>query len=77
MSDSDDAWYWNAGNIIGTIASIVTFIAIYIAACGKAGWVIGIALGWIPALIGGVLCYMLVKLLWLPALLIVGALLLR
>lgn len=77
MSDSDDAWYWNAGNIIGTLAGIVTFIAIYIAACGEAGWVIGIALGWIPALIGSVLCYMLAKLLWLPALLIVGALLLR
>lgn len=77
MSDSDDAWYWNAGTIIGSLAGIVTFIAIYIAAVGSVGWVIGIALGWVPAALGSIVCYILVRLLWLPALLMIGAFLIR
>lgn len=72
----DDHWYGFVGNIGGFLGGAVAFIAIYIAAVGSVGWVIGIALGWFPAYLGAVLCFALVRYLWLPAiLLIAGALL--
>ncbi len=73
----EDRWYWAAGNALGSIGGIIAFIWIYIAAVGSVGWVIGIALGWIPAILGALLCYVLLRLLWLPAMLLIAAGLLK
>ncbi len=53
-----------AGAVIGGIAAMVTFIAIMIAAINSVGWVIGIALGWIPACLGCGIAYALFRYLW-------------
>jgi hypothetical protein len=44
-----EGWYMWTGACIGSLAALVTFVIVYIAAIGSVGWVIGIALGWIPA----------------------------
>jgi hypothetical protein len=64
------------GMVIGGIASVITFIAVYIAAVGSVGWVIGIALGWIPAGLASALAYVVFRYLWWLMLLGIGWLLL-
>lgn len=49
------------GTAIGGIAMAVTFIAVYIAAVDSVGWVIGIALGWIPAGLASALAYLVFR----------------
>lgn len=72
----EDSWYGIGGNIFGFLGGAVSFIAIYIAAVSSVGWVIGIAIGWIPAYLGAFACFLFLRYLWLPAILvIVGALL--
>ena len=66
--DAEDRWYFTAGNVIGGLGGLIAFIWICIAAVGSVGWVVGIALGWIPAALGALVCYLLLRLLWLPAL---------
>ena len=65
-SRSGDGWHSIIGIILGSLSALITFIVIMIAACDSAGWVVGIALGWIPALIGATIVCWLVWLLWLP-----------
>lgn len=73
---SDQTWYGIGGSILGFLGGAVTFMAIYVAAVGSVGWVIGIALGWFPAYLGALACFVFLRYLWLPAiLLIVGTLL--
>lgn len=60
------------GTAIGGIAMVVTFIAVYIAAVGSVGWVIGIALGWIPAGLASALAYLVFRYLWWLMLLGIG-----
>lgn len=75
---NDDTWYGIGGSILGLLGGAITFIAIYVAAVGSVGWVIGIALGWIPAYLGAVAAFIFLRYLWLPSIvLIVGALLLN
>lgn len=69
--DAEDRWYWAAGDVIGVIGAVICFISIYIAAIASVGWVLGVALGWIPAYLGAALCGVLLRFLWLPVLLIV------
>jgi hypothetical protein len=57
------AYYWT-GIVIGSLAALVTFIVVYVAAVGSVGWVIGIALGWIPAGLAAALAGTLVRWLW-------------
>jgi hypothetical protein len=60
------------GTAIGGIAMVVTFIAVYIAAVDSVGWVIGIALGWIPAGLASALAYLVFRYLWWLMLLGIG-----
>jgi hypothetical protein len=64
MSDAPEGWFAIAGMIVGWLAAVITFIAVYIAAVGSVGWVIGIALGWIPAGLAAGLAYLLFRYLW-------------
>ena len=50
--------------VIGGIAAVVTFVAVWIAAIGSVGWVFGIALGWIPAWIAAAIAYVFFRFLW-------------
>lgn len=63
--------YHATSEIIGFLAAAAAFIGVYIGAAASAGWVIGLALGWIPAVIAAGLCYSLTKALW-PVLLVGG-----
>lgn len=65
MSESgEDRWFEMIGNGIGGLGAIIAFFAIYLAAIGSVGWVIGIALGWIPAYLGGMLTFFFLRYLW-------------
>lgn len=52
------------GNVCGGLGGLIAFFAIYIAAVGSVGWVIGIAIGWIPAYLGALLTFFLLRYLW-------------
>jgi hypothetical protein len=56
--------YAGVGFVVRWIAAITTFIAVYIAAVASVGWVIGIALGWIPAGLAAAIVGWLVGALW-------------
>jgi hypothetical protein len=56
--------YVMVGFPVGWIAAAVTFVGVYVAAVNSVGWVIGIALGWIPAGIAAVIVGWLVDVLW-------------
>lgn len=56
--------YDTTSEIIGFLAAAAVFIGVYIGAAASAGWVIGLALGWIPAGIAAALSYPLTKALW-------------
>lgn len=62
------------GMLTGGIALIVTYFAVYIAAVDSVGWVIGIALGWIPSGLAAWVAYGILRFLW--PVLIVAALVL-
>lgn len=73
----NETWYGIGGSTLGFLGGAIAFITIYIAAVGSVGWVIGIALGWIPAYLGAVAAFIFLRYLWLPSIiLIVGTLLL-
>jgi hypothetical protein len=55
------------------IAGLV-FIIVYVKAVQSVGWVIGIALGWIPAALAAVIAYGAIRYLWWLLLLAVAAL---
>jgi hypothetical protein len=61
------------GMVVGALAAVITFLWVYIAAVGSVGWVIGIALGWIPAGIAAFIAFWIGRYLWwLFALLLLG-----
>jgi len=62
----EDGW----PTFIGCIAGFVVFFVAYLAAVGSAGWVIGGALGWIPAGIASMVTYFVCRYLW-PVVLVV------
>jgi hypothetical protein len=64
--------YKDTGDVLGGLSAVITFFAVYWAAVESVGWVIGIALGWIPAQLAALFCFFAVKYLWLPALLLIG-----
>jgi hypothetical protein len=63
VADESD-WTDIAGMIIGSLAALMTFLAVYIAAVGSVGWVFGIAIGWIPATLAAWLAWLLFRYLW-------------
>lgn len=44
---------------VGTLLAAITFIGVWVAAVSSAGWVVGLALGWIPAYLAAVLALLL------------------
>jgi hypothetical protein len=57
-------WFALIGIVFGGLAWLVTFVAVYIAAVASVGWVIGIALGWFPALLAAILAFVIFRYLW-------------
>lgn len=58
------------GPILGVLAGLATFALIMFLAVQREGWVIGLALGWIPASIAAVALGVAVRFLWI--ILVVG-----
>jgi hypothetical protein len=56
--------YVDVGLLAGGIAFVITFIAVYIIAIDFVAWLIGIALGWIPALLAGSIAAAVFGFLW-------------
>jgi hypothetical protein len=56
--------YYVIGFILGALAGVITFVGVYIAAVASVGWVFGIALGWIPAMLAGAIAHGLFQWLW-------------
>ena len=52
------------GGLVGGLGGIVTFLVVYLAAIDSVGWVIGIALGWIPAFLAAAVVYFVGRYLW-------------
>ena len=59
-------WYSTVGIVIGGLAGAIAYISVCIAAVRSVGWVVGIALGWIPAGLAAALAFFLGRYLWLP-----------
>ena len=52
------------GNVLAYISMPITFLGMMYAACNSAGWVVGIALGWIPAILATVVVAGVVACFW-------------
>lgn len=72
MADDDPGWFSITGIIVGLFAAGITFIAVYIAAVASVGWVVGIALGWIPASLAASLAFLIGRYLWWLAVLLLA-----
>jgi hypothetical protein len=72
---SDDPnLYLRIGHALGSIAGLVTFFSVYVAAIDSVGWVIGIALGWIAAVLASTVANRIAKYLWGPILFLIAVL---
>jgi ABC-type Mn2+/Zn2+ transport system permease subunit len=60
--------YFGIGTLVGGLTAIAAFVAVYVLAIDSVGWLLGIALGWIPALIAAAVAAVLLRYLW-PAVL--------
>jgi hypothetical protein len=60
----------STGKGLGAIGAVIVYFGIWIAAADSAGWVIGIALGWIPAAILAAISYAVLRYMWWLVLLI-------
>ncbi len=65
MAEQENNWYAQIGSPLGGIAALIAFVGVMLAACNEAGWVIGSALGWIPAGIAAAITYVLFRWLWI------------
>ena len=71
--ESDDGLsYLKIGEMLGGVAAFVTFVGAWIYAITTAGFVLGVALGWIPAALLAVIVAVAVRFLWGPILFIIG-----
>ena len=52
------------GAFSGIVGALLVFLAVYAAAIGYSGWVVGIALGWIPAILASLAAGILFRYLW-------------
>jgi hypothetical protein len=56
---------WSAiGTFAGILGALLVFLAVYAAAIVYSGWVVGIALGWIPAILASLAAGILCRYLW-------------
>lgn len=60
----DEQIYRVISKVLGCLAAVVTLIACWIAAIAQWGWLLGIAFGWIPALIIAAIVGFLIYALW-------------
>jgi len=63
--------YMAVGKGLGLIAWVLTFIACWFYCVAEYGFLLGVGLGWLPALICAYLAFFLTIALWGPALMIV------
>ena len=54
-----DQFWANAYLAIGSVCGVFTFIAVWMATINHAGWIVGLALGWVPAYMAGALAVFL------------------
>lgn len=57
------------GSILGGVGGLATFVIVYILAIDSAGWVVGIALGWVVAGLATAAVFLVLRYLWPFALL--------
>jgi hypothetical protein len=65
--------YWNLGNLFGSVAAVVTFVAGYLYAIATFGLFLGAGIGWLPAGVLAAIVYFAVMALWGPLVLLVAA----
>lgn len=61
-----EQWYWIAGFWPAAAGAVIAFFAAWIASTDLFGVGLGLAFGWLPALLAAVLAYYVVRLLWAP-----------
>lgn len=54
-----DQFWSNAYLAVGSVCGVFTFIAVWMATINHAGWIVGLALGWVPAYMAGALAVFL------------------
>jgi len=52
------------GTFAGIVGALLVFVTVYVASIGYSGWVVGIALGWIPAILAALVAGFLLRYLW-------------
>ena len=52
------------GGLVGGLGAVISFVVVYLAAIESAGWVVGIALGWIAASLAAGIAYFLGRYFW-------------
>lgn len=67
----DRNWYWNIGGFFAVITALVTFVSCWWYAVASWGFLIGVAFGWIPAIIIATMAAAVAAVIWLPAVIIV------
>ena len=67
-----DGRYLEIGAVAGVFAGSVTFLAAWIYCIFAYGFLLGVGLGWLPALITGFVVFGLMIFLWLPVMVIVA-----
>jgi hypothetical protein len=70
-------WFVDVSWAAGWVGFVITFLAVYIAAIGSVGWVIGIALGWIPAMLAAGFAFFVFLWLWWLILIAIAVLALK
>jgi hypothetical protein len=75
--DSEFDWYFLIGNLIGGLGAIVAFFGGWWYCAATYGFLFGFGLGWLPSSILAVISFFALKLLWGPALALMGYLWLK
>ncbi len=66
---NEDEWYSFAYLVVAWIIGVITFFAIWVYSFISWGFLIGLAIGWLPALIGG----FIIGIIWPAVLLVIVA----
>lgn len=72
MDSFQERWYWAIGDWIGGTGWLIAFLASWWYCAATYGFLFGFGLGWLPSLILASLIALALKVLWGPALLLVG-----
>ena len=70
---NDEGWgYLAIGTVLGFLAGVVTFFAVWIYWTATHGWILGVGLGWLVAAPVATTVGVAVRFLWGPLLFLVG-----